>query len=191
MSASKRALVTGAAGFLGSHIVDKLRERGVKARVLVRPSGTEPKLKIYVDLSVPLQSGETIAARQEQALAEGARDHQLHPLDVPRRRRPELGEDRLEALDHRDVEAAGGVALDRVRERAEEDLPQPSDDRLAANRVVAEQRPHEALGVLEALAPGGPAQRRELGRDHGIASRDSRVERLGVGPEVGDEAGCR
>jgi phosphomannomutase len=39
-------------------------------RVLVRPSGTEPKLKIYVDLSVPVQAGETIAARQEQAITE-------------------------------------------------------------------------------------------------------------------------
>jgi phosphomannomutase len=41
-------------------------------RVLVRPSGTEPKLKIYVDLSVPVRAGETISARQEQALVKAS-----------------------------------------------------------------------------------------------------------------------
>ncbi|HMJ12180.1 MAG TPA: phospho-sugar mutase [Polyangiaceae bacterium] len=40
------------------------------ARVLVRPSGTEPKLKIYVDLAVSVRSDETIIARNEQALTE-------------------------------------------------------------------------------------------------------------------------
>jgi phosphomannomutase len=38
------------------------------ARVLVRPSGTEPKLKIYVDVSVPVRPNETIVSRKEQAL---------------------------------------------------------------------------------------------------------------------------
>ena len=54
MSASKRALVTGAAGFLGSHIVDKLRERGVKARVLVRPSSDLTYLKTLPDVELVL-----------------------------------------------------------------------------------------------------------------------------------------
>jgi phosphomannomutase len=40
------------------------------ARVLVRPSGTEPKLKIYVDLSVPVGPNDTVLGRQEQALSE-------------------------------------------------------------------------------------------------------------------------
>jgi phosphomannomutase len=40
------------------------------ARVLVRPSGTEPKLKIYVDLCVPVRSNETIVSRKEHALLE-------------------------------------------------------------------------------------------------------------------------
>ena len=39
-------------------------------RILVRPSGTEPKLKIYVDLSVPLESDEGVGPREETARAE-------------------------------------------------------------------------------------------------------------------------
>jgi phosphomannomutase len=39
-------------------------------RVLVRPSGTEPKLKIYVDLRVALEQNEIVRQREESALAE-------------------------------------------------------------------------------------------------------------------------
>lgn len=46
------------------------------ARVLVRPSGTEPKLKIYVDLCVALDDGAAVSAREADARsrAEGLAD---------------------------------------------------------------------------------------------------------------------
>ena len=35
----------------------------------MRPSGTEPKLKIYVDLRFPIEAGESMTEREEQARA--------------------------------------------------------------------------------------------------------------------------
>lgn len=40
------------------------------SRVLIRPSGTEPKLKLYVDLRADLADGEDLAAAEERLLAE-------------------------------------------------------------------------------------------------------------------------
>jgi phosphomannomutase len=45
---------------------------GVRGRILVRPSGTEPKLKVYVDLSRPLAANADVW-RAEGALQEEAR----------------------------------------------------------------------------------------------------------------------
>jgi phosphomannomutase len=38
--------------------------------VLVRPSGTEPKLKIYVDLELPLAASEAWSAAEERGQAQ-------------------------------------------------------------------------------------------------------------------------
>jgi phosphomannomutase len=43
---------------------------GEKGRLLVRPSGTEPKLKIYIDLTAPLEAGVDPAEREQSLLAE-------------------------------------------------------------------------------------------------------------------------
>ncbi|HSF84140.1 MAG TPA: phospho-sugar mutase [Acidimicrobiia bacterium] len=45
---------------------------GQKGRVLVRPSGTEPKLKIYVDLTAPLADGAIVADAERVLLDEAA-----------------------------------------------------------------------------------------------------------------------
>lgn len=42
------------------------------SRVLIRPSGTEPKLKIYVDLRDDLAEGETLLAEERRLLADAA-----------------------------------------------------------------------------------------------------------------------
>lgn len=46
---------------------------GSLGRLLIRPSGTEPKLKIYVDLAAPVAEGADIRAREADLLAEATR----------------------------------------------------------------------------------------------------------------------
>ena len=52
-----RVLVSGAGGFLGRHVVDRLLQRGHEVRAIVRPASTEPtwtgKVEIFhADLRV-------------------------------------------------------------------------------------------------------------------------------------------
>jgi len=57
--------------YLGSTPLIAL-DLGERGRVLVRPSGTEPKLKIYVDLTTPLAGDEEPALRERALLADAA-----------------------------------------------------------------------------------------------------------------------
>ncbi len=59
---------TGGPRWLGAaELVELVLDGGLeKGRVLVRPSGTEPKLKIYVDLELTLASGDSVSSREEQ-----------------------------------------------------------------------------------------------------------------------------
>jgi dihydroflavonol-4-reductase len=48
----KKALVTGAAGFIGSHVVEQLHERGVVVRALLRPGEPRDNLEGISDLEI-------------------------------------------------------------------------------------------------------------------------------------------
>ena len=47
-----KVLVTGAAGFIGSHLVDRLRERGDEVRALVRPGENTSYLQTLADVEI-------------------------------------------------------------------------------------------------------------------------------------------
>jgi phosphomannomutase len=60
-----RAPEPGAPSWRGPTLLVEL-ELGAAGRVFVRPSGTEPKLKLYVDLCVPLATGSLLSVAEER-----------------------------------------------------------------------------------------------------------------------------
>jgi phosphomannomutase len=50
---------------------DILRLRSASARVVIRPSGTEPKLKAYLEVVQPVADGDVAAARSRADAAMG------------------------------------------------------------------------------------------------------------------------
>src|SRR4051794_24263607 len=74
---AKRVLITGGAGFIGSHLADELLESGHSVRVLdcLSPQvHSEPKPPAYLNAEVELQIGDV---RDEQAVRKA-----LHGIDV-------------------------------------------------------------------------------------------------------------
>jgi phosphomannomutase len=47
-------------------------------RIIMRPSGTEPKLKSYYEVRVPIGSGEAIADARSRGLAELGKLRDVH-----------------------------------------------------------------------------------------------------------------
>src|SRR5690606_5273567 len=61
-------IASGGLGLPPSDVLIFLLEGG--RRVIMRPSGTEPKLKCYYEVREPVAEGETVAAARERAAAD-------------------------------------------------------------------------------------------------------------------------
>lgn len=69
MKSGSRALVTGADGLLGSHLVRRLLERGCTVRALIQPGSDSPTLK-----GLPIEKREGDLLADDDGLARGVRD---------------------------------------------------------------------------------------------------------------------
>lgn len=78
--ADERALVTGAAGFIGQHLVGALRGRGMAVRALVRPArlaGAGPAVRSFEALGVELAPGDVFDVPSLRSALQGV-THVFH-----------------------------------------------------------------------------------------------------------------
>jgi dTDP-glucose 4,6-dehydratase len=140
----RRVLVTGADGFIGSHLVDHLLEAGARVTVLVRPSsvtGTVGHVLRNLD-----------AAALERVIA----------CDV-------AGRDAVELMDESDPEVVFHLAADAYVERS---FAQPAEvvrtnvEGTLAVLQLARRRPRMRTVVTSSSEIYGPARRDTIDEDH-------------------------
>ena len=168
----KKVLVTGAAGFIGSHLTERLVRDGHQVRVLVRYNGRDDRGHLD-DLSPPVQDETRGLSRRPQGsrgrplgrrrpcLGVPPRRPHRHPLLVPesaRRRADQRGRDRSRAgrLPGLERDRAGGAHLDLrgLRHRAvRADRREASAPRAVALRRHQDRRRCARRELLPVVRP--------------------------------------
>ncbi|WP_224999135.1 NAD(P)-dependent oxidoreductase [Cesiribacter sp. SM1] len=162
---SKQILITGGAGFIGSHLANELLKNGYKVRVLdnllEQVHGSEQRRPVYLHPDVELMQGDV---RDRKAL-----DRALLDVDVVYHfaARVGVGQSMYEISEYTDVNNMGtAVLLEALADQPVEKLVVASSmsiygeglyENAAGERVVANCRPKEQLrkGAWEVLDQDG------------------------------------